>query len=92
MNEDDSARREFIFALFLISIVAPLLAGLAAFTAGVGLTFLRKDRERRAEPRGTPAITRTVRPSTGPARSPHHAPHRNSRRASANRRPGGVVH
>ncbi|MVU76903.1 hypothetical protein GPX89_06550 [Nocardia sp. ET3-3] len=94
MNEDDSARREFVFGLFLTTVLAPLLAGLTAFAAGVGAVYLsdglsrlrgrHRDRQADQVPLSAPrmATHRAVR----------RADNRHARRALANRRPGGVLH
>lgn len=91
MNEDDSARREFVFGLFLITVITPLAAGLTAFAAflgalraSAGLTRLRDGRRRptAAAPATHMAAARQRRPIG----------HRHTRRALSTRRPGGVLH
>ncbi|WP_040810304.1 hypothetical protein [Nocardia concava] len=91
MNEDDNARREFVFGLFLITVIAPLAAGLATFAAILGAariseTLPRLRDNRRATTDGS-APARLAAP-----RHRRHTNHRHTRRAVSTRRPGGVLH
>ncbi|MFE3189742.1 hypothetical protein ACFXHA_12085 [Nocardia sp. NPDC059240] len=94
MNEDDSARREFVFGLFLITVLTPLAAGLTAFAAALGavraaagLARLREGSRRTTPPDG-------AAPAAHMAASRPRRPigHRHTRRALSTRRPGGVLH
>ncbi|WP_433565855.1 hypothetical protein ACQP1O_11840 [Nocardia sp. CA-151230] len=91
MNEDDSARREFVFGLFLTTIVTPLLAGVTAFAAVIGALAVHEAAGRlRAARRGKPP--RPSAPHMATPRALRHTNHRHTRRALSTRRPGGVLH
>ncbi|MEC3954140.1 hypothetical protein VMT65_13965 [Nocardia sp. CDC153] len=95
MNEDDSARREFVFGLFLITVITPLIAGLTAFAAALGTFFASRglDRiltRRRAKP--TAGAGRPSVPRMSTHRTYRRADTRHARRALSTRRPGGVLH
>ncbi|MTE13526.1 hypothetical protein [Nocardia aurantiaca] len=94
MNEDDSARREFVLGLFLITIATPLIAGLAAFAAILGAFFISEGLERvLAARRRKPAPPgRLSPPPSATQRALRHTGHRHARRALSTRRPGGVLH
>ncbi|WP_162958315.1 hypothetical protein [Nocardia yunnanensis] len=92
MNEDDSARREFVFGLFLLTVIAPLATGLATFAAMLGamriseaLSRLRAHRDRDAAGEPVP-----VRPAA--QRPRHRVRQRHTRRVLSNSRPGGALH
>lgn len=91
MNEDDSARREFVFGLFLITVITPLAAGLATFAAILGTLRLSEAvhdhrGNRRAAPDGSAPSHLAA------ARQRRHTNHRHTRRSVSTRRPGGVLH
>ncbi|GAB2551537.1 hypothetical protein [Nocardia heshunensis] len=92
MNEDDSARREFVFGLFLITVIAPLAAGLTAFAALLGAAWITDGRARLRAQRGqgVNGATAPVRPATQRPRS--RVRQRHPRRVLSNSRPGGVLH
>ncbi|MGV9664744.1 hypothetical protein ACWDUL_12030 [Nocardia niigatensis] len=90
MNEDDSARREFVFGLFLTTIVTPLLAGLTTFAAILGGLTLYQAAARLLAARGAKPDRPTSPNPAGPRL--RHTNHRHTRRALSTRRPGGVLH
>lgn len=91
MTEDDSARREFVFGLFLATVLTPLLAGLASFAAILGAHLTREAAHRLREARREKPTDPTP-PHLTAQRPLRHTGHRHARRALSTRRPGGVVH
>ncbi|MEU1429620.1 hypothetical protein ABZ412_21330 [Nocardia sp. NPDC005746] len=91
MTEDVSARREFVFGLFLATVLAPLLAGLTSFAAILGAHLTREAAHRlRTARREKPVEPES--PHLAAQRPLRHAGHRHARRALSTRRPGGVLH
>ncbi|MGW4352942.1 hypothetical protein ACWELJ_12740 [Nocardia sp. NPDC004582] len=90
MTEDDSARREFVFGLFLATVLAPLLAGLTSFAAILGAHLTREALHRLRDGREKPGDPSA--PHLAAQRPLRHAGHRHTRRALSTRRPGGVPH
>ncbi|GAB0108104.1 hypothetical protein JMUB6875_71120 [Nocardia sp. JMUB6875] len=91
MNEDDSARREFVFGLFLITVITPLAAGLATFAAILGGLRLSEALPRLRGNRHA-ATDGSAPAHLAAARHRRHPNHRHTRRAVSTRRPGGVLH
>lgn len=94
MNEDDSARREFVFGLFLITVITPLAAGLTAFAAALGAVRAAAGLSRLRDGRHhtTPATPTAVSPHLTAPRPRRPLGQRHARRALSTRRPGGVLH
>ncbi|MEU1209893.1 hypothetical protein [Nocardia sp. NPDC005825] len=91
MTEDDSARREFVFGLFLATVLAPLLAGLTTFAAILGMHMIREALHRLRDARREKPL-KPESPHLTAQRPLRHSGHRHARRALSTRRPGGVLH
>ncbi|MEC3914716.1 hypothetical protein [Nocardia sp. CDC160] len=95
MNEDDSARREFVFGLFLITVITPLVAGLTAFAAVLGTFFASRGLDRilaRRRAKLAAGADRHAVPRLSAHRGHRRTDTRHARRALSTRRPGGVLH
>lgn len=91
MNEDDTTRREFVFGLFLATVIAPLLVSLTAFTAVLGFHLAHASAERLRAARREKS-TAPLAPHMAAHRALRHTNQRHARRTISTRRPGGVPH